>query len=90
MDVYKAAHRVDITEPVAPPLQAAQPENASEDPVPVGILLAQTRMKTFTGHAPANKDAAFGSAITYLGPHDMAACGSAFTSHLLTRPISGG
>lgn len=89
MDVYEAAHRIDVAETIASRLDAAQPKNASEDPVSVWKLCAQTRMKALTGHASPDEDTAFRCTISDLGTHDVATSGSAFASHLLARAIAG-
>ena len=90
VDVDEAAHGIDLAKAVATRLEAAQPEDASEDPVPIRVLGAQAWMIALTRRAPADKNTAWRCAVADLGAHDVPPSGSAFASHAFTEAIGPG
>ena len=58
VDVDEAAHAVDAAEPVAPPLEAAQPQDPGEDPIALGLRAQQLGRAELARRAPPDEDGA--------------------------------
>src|SRR5690606_23725012 len=89
VDVNIAAHGVAIAQPVIAALQAAQPEDAGKNPVPVRMLLRQLLAVDLAGRAAADEDSTAGRPIADLGANHVPAARGAIAAVQLARPLGG-
>src|SRR5690606_38165034 len=87
MQIDIAAEGIDLAEPVAPRLAAAQPENAREDPVAPWELRMQLGRPDLAGPAPASQYRSAGQAVADLRPHLVQPPRRAARAIAFARPV---
>ncbi len=84
MNVDKAAHAIHPAQSIAPGLQARQPQNSRQDPIPVGKSPAQVGRVNLSGGTPGPEHRSQGLSRANFGAHLMSTAGRATAALFLT------